>query len=78
MECGQLSTVAGTELGRSSREQRLGPLILKISLNTIVIGAGQAGLSLSYHLTQQGIEHLVLERARRRPYRRWPIFGANR
>jgi putative flavoprotein involved in K+ transport len=31
-------------------------------LHTIVIGAGQAGLATSYHLTQRGIEHLVLER----------------
>jgi putative flavoprotein involved in K+ transport len=33
-------------------------------LDTIVIGAGQAGLSASYHLTQRGREHLVLERGR--------------
>jgi putative flavoprotein involved in K+ transport len=31
-------------------------------LHTIVIGAGQAGLATSYHLTHRGIEHLVLER----------------
>ncbi|MFT7650904.1 MAG: putative flavoprotein involved in K+ transport [Limisphaerales bacterium] len=37
---------------------------MKTSFNTIVIGGGQAGLSLSYHLSQQGVEHLVLERAR--------------
>lgn len=29
-----------------------------------MIGAGQAGLSTSYHLTQQSIEHLVLEQDR--------------
>ncbi|MGV8875723.1 MAG: MSMEG_0569 family flavin-dependent oxidoreductase, partial [Rhodococcus sp. (in: high G+C Gram-positive bacteria)] len=28
----------------------------------IVIGGGQAGLSISWHLTQRGIEHVVLER----------------
>lgn len=28
----------------------------------IVIGAGQAGLATSYHLTRHGIEHLVLDR----------------
>ena len=28
----------------------------------IVVGGGQAGLSASYHLQQQGIEHLVLEK----------------
>ncbi|HEV8686009.1 MAG TPA: NAD(P)-binding domain-containing protein [Gaiellaceae bacterium] len=31
-------------------------------VETIVIGAGQAGLSVSYHLTQRGREHVVLER----------------
>ena len=33
-------------------------------LGAIVIGAGQAGLAASYHLTQAGIEHVVLERGR--------------
>lgn len=31
-------------------------------VDTIVIGAGQAGLSTSYHLTLRGREHVVLER----------------
>jgi len=30
----------------------------------IVVGAGQAGLAVSYELTARGIEHVVLERAR--------------
>jgi putative flavoprotein involved in K+ transport len=30
----------------------------------VVIGGGQAGLSTSYHLTQRGIDHVVLERDR--------------
>ena len=30
-------------------------------LDSLVIGAGQAGLSASYHLTRRGIEHLVLD-----------------
>ena len=34
------------------------------SVEVAVIGAGQAGLALSYELTHAGIEHLVLERAR--------------
>src|SRR5262245_20310420 len=32
--------------------------------DTIVIGAGQAGLAMSYHLQQRGREHIVLERKR--------------
>jgi putative flavoprotein involved in K+ transport len=31
-------------------------------VDTVVVGAGQAGLATSYFLTQRGIEHLVLER----------------
>jgi putative flavoprotein involved in K+ transport len=33
-------------------------------LNTAVIGGGQAGLSISYYLTQQGRDHVVLEKDR--------------
>ncbi len=29
-----------------------------------VVGAGQAGLSLSYELTEAGVDHMVLERGR--------------
>lgn len=35
-----------------------------IEFNTVVIGAGQAGLSMSYHLSRQRLPHIVLERAR--------------
>jgi putative flavoprotein involved in K+ transport len=31
---------------------------------TVIIGGGQSGLALSYHLSQQGREHIVLERAK--------------
>ena len=34
------------------------------SVETVVVGAGQAGLSVSYHLKQRGREHVVLERGR--------------
>lgn len=34
------------------------------SIDTIVIGAGQAGLAASYELTQRGVEHVVLEKDR--------------
>src|SRR5262245_16246152 len=33
------------------------------TVNTIVVGGGQAGLATSYHLAQQGREHLVLEQS---------------
>jgi putative flavoprotein involved in K+ transport len=34
------------------------------TVDTLVVGAGQAGVAISEHLTQQGVQHLVLERAR--------------
>ena len=34
------------------------------ALGAIVIGAGQAGLAASYHLSQAGVDHVVLERGR--------------
>src|SRR6185503_2624697 len=33
-------------------------------IETVVIGAGHAGLSTSRHLTARGLEHVVLERGR--------------
>ncbi|SFB01033.1 putative flavoprotein involved in K+ transport [Collimonas sp. OK607] len=32
--------------------------------SVLVVGGGQAGLSLSYHLKQEGIDHLILEKNR--------------
>lgn len=32
------------------------------AVDVVVVGAGQAGLAMSYHLKQQGIAHVVLER----------------
>jgi putative flavoprotein involved in K+ transport len=32
-------------------------------IETVIVGGGQAGLATSYHLTQQGCEHVVLEQA---------------
>lgn len=32
--------------------------------NVVIIGAGQAGLSVSYELSRRGVEHVVLERGR--------------
>ncbi len=32
-------------------------------IETVIVGGGQAGLALSYHLVQQRREHLVLEQA---------------
>lgn len=33
-------------------------------VDTVVIGAGQAGIAISQHLTERGISHRVLEKNR--------------
>jgi putative flavoprotein involved in K+ transport len=45
-------------------------------VDVVVIGAGQAGLSLSHELVQAGVEHLVLDRGRVAESwrRRWDSF----
>jgi putative flavoprotein involved in K+ transport len=40
------------------------------NLETIIVGGGQAGLAISYHLTQQGQAHTILEQADR-PAEAW-------
>ena len=42
-------------------------------IDTLIVGAGQAGLALSYHLTAAGHEHVLLERGRvgQRWHERW-------
>jgi putative flavoprotein involved in K+ transport len=37
--------------------------MLPHKIDTVVVGGGQAGLAISYYLSQEGREHLVLERA---------------
>jgi ribulose 1,5-bisphosphate synthetase/thiazole synthase len=32
-------------------------------IDTVIVGGGQAGLAISYYLTQEGREHVVLERS---------------
>jgi putative flavoprotein involved in K+ transport len=49
-------------------------------IETVIIGGGQAGLALSYYLTQQGRTHLVLEQGRvGQTWRsgRWDSFTLN-
>jgi putative flavoprotein involved in K+ transport len=50
------------------------------SIDTLVVGAGQAGVAMSEHLSKQGVPHLVLERARiaeRWRTGRWDTLVAN-
>lgn len=51
-----------------------------ISIDTLVVGAGQAGVAMSEHLSRHGVPHLVLERARiaeRWRTARWDSLVAN-
>jgi putative flavoprotein involved in K+ transport len=51
-----------------------------ISIDTLVVGAGQAGVAMSEHLSKQGVQHLVLERdriAERWRTGRWDSLVAN-
>ncbi|MGU7772713.1 flavin-containing monooxygenase [Burkholderia sp. MR1-5-21] len=52
----------------------------KISIDTLVVGAGQAGVAMSEHLGKLGVPHLVLERdriAERWRTGRWDSLVAN-
>jgi putative flavoprotein involved in K+ transport len=52
-------------------------LAVKTDVNVAIIGAGQAGLSTSYYLSQAGVDHVVLEAGRVAETwrsRRWDSF----
>lgn len=54
--------------------------MLEESIDTLVIGGGQAGIAMSEHLRNLGVEHLVLERhriAERWRCERWDSLVAN-
>ncbi|MFZ4214854.1 FAD-dependent oxidoreductase, partial [Pantoea endophytica] len=49
-------------------------------INTVVVGAGQAGIAMSEHLSLMGVPHVVLERSRiaeRWRSERWDSLVAN-
>ena len=35
-----------------------------VQVDTLIVGAGQAGVAMSAHLQTRGIDHVVLEKAR--------------
>ena len=50
------------------------------TINTLVVGAGQAGVAMSEHLSLMGVPHIVLERSRiaeRWRSERWDSLVAN-
>jgi putative flavoprotein involved in K+ transport len=52
--------------------------MLSRKIDTVIVGGGQAGLAISYYLSQRGREHVVLERAPRVGhawrFQRWDSF----
>jgi putative flavoprotein involved in K+ transport len=50
--------------GAQAEETRDVPEGAGAAVDTVIIGGGQAGLAASYHLTQEGREHIVLEKDR--------------
>src|SRR3954454_18655023 len=50
---------------------------MKEQVETVIVGAGHAGLTMSYYLSQLGCEHVILERGRvaeRWRSERWDSF----
>lgn len=67
-------------MGASSSAQRSGGQVSNQQVEVLVVGAGQAGIAMSEHLSAQGIPHLVLERdriAERWRSWRWDSLVAN-
>ncbi|GAA3545127.1 NAD(P)/FAD-dependent oxidoreductase [Zobellella aerophila] len=53
-----------TDLNRTAIQEGTDMTVEKIEIDTLVIGAGQAGVAMSEHLSKLGVPHLVLERNR--------------
>ena len=52
-----------TDLNQAAVQKRLDGAIEETT-DTLVVGAGQAGVAISEHLSTHGVPHLVLERKR--------------
>ena len=63
-----MRTQSGARFGRASRRP-----VSPVEIDTVVVGAGQAGLALSHHLSRAGHQHVLLERGRigQRWHERW-------
>jgi putative flavoprotein involved in K+ transport len=53
-----------TGLKQTAIQKDTNMTVEKIEIDTLVVGAGQAGVAMSEHLTRLGVPHLVLERNR--------------
>ena len=65
------------DLNQTAFHKPAGKALEGIETDTLVVGAGQAGVAMSEHLTALGVPHLVLEKSRIaeawRTGRRFPI-----
>jgi ribulose 1,5-bisphosphate synthetase/thiazole synthase len=57
--------LSGRRYGSMQRHLPQEDIDMPEQVEVVVIGGGQAGLAISYYLTQQGRPHVVLERPRR-------------
>ncbi|MBC9248776.1 FAD-dependent oxidoreductase [Pseudomonas alcaligenes] len=53
-----------TDLNQAAFAQRPGSKVEPVEIDTLVVGAGQAGVAVSEHLSALGVPHLVLEKNR--------------
>ncbi len=55
---------AMTDLNQTASQKEIAVTVERMSVDTLVVGAGQAGVAMSEHLSKLGVPHLVLERDR--------------
>ena len=53
-----------TDLNQSALQKYSDMAVARTEIDTLVVGAGQAGVAMSEHLGKLGVPHLVLERSR--------------
>ena len=53
-----------TDLNQSALQKYSDMAVARSEIDTLVVGAGQAGVAISEHLSKLGVPHLVLERKR--------------
>ncbi|WP_137817442.1 NAD(P)/FAD-dependent oxidoreductase [Pseudomonas sp. 2FG] len=53
-----------TDLNQTALQKYTGVTVETTEIDTLVVGAGQAGVAISEHLSKLGVPHLVLERNR--------------
>ena len=53
-----------TDLNQTTFQKCTAMTVDKTAIDTLVVGAGQAGVAMSEHLSKLGVPHLVVERNR--------------